>query len=99
MQPITDTTKPDKIPAVFQLGFRIFFLSGALFCTLALLFWGNLFFHGSLILPFGGSYWWHSHEMVFGFCVAIISGFLLTAVQTWTAIPGIKGYKLAGLFC
>lgn len=38
------------------------------------------------------------HEMVFGFSAAIITGFLLTAVQTWTGVPGVKGRKLAALF-
>jgi len=98
MQPIMDNTKHDQIPAVFQLGFRIFFLSGTIFCVIALFLWGTLFFHGMNIQPFGGSYWWHSHEMVFGFSSAIIAGFLLTAVQTWTGIPSVKGSKLSVIF-
>jgi len=98
MQPIMDNTKLDKIPAVFQLGFRIFFLSGTLFSVIALFLWGTIFFHGMDIQPFGGSYWWHGHEMVFGFSSAIIAGFLLTAVQTWTGIPSVKGSKLSVLF-
>jgi len=98
MQPIMDNTKLDKIPAVFQLGFRIFFLSGTLFSVIALLLWGNIFFHGMNVTPIGGSYWWHGHEMVFGFSTAIIAGFLLTAVQTWTGIPSVKGKTLSALF-
>ncbi len=98
MQPIMDNTKLDKIPAIFQLGFRIFFLSGTLFCVIALLLWGNIFFHGMNVSPFGGSYWWHGHEMVFGFSTAIVAGFLLTAVQTWTGIPSVKGQKLSAMF-
>jgi len=98
MQPIMDNTKLDKIPAVLQLGFRIFFLSGTLFSVIALLLWGNIFFHGMNVSPIGGSYWWHGHEMVFGFSTAIIAGFLLTAVQTWTGIPSVKGKTLSALF-
>jgi len=98
MQPIMDNTKLDKIPAVFQLGFRIFFLSGSLFSIIALLLWGTIFFHGMNVTPIGGSYWWHGHEMVFGFSTAIIAGFLLTAVQTWTGIPSVKGKTLSALF-
>ena len=98
MQSITDNSTLDKIPAVFHLGFRIFFLSGAMFAVIALLLWGTQFFHGNTINPYVNSFWWHSHEMVFGFCVAIISGFLLTAVQNWTGIPSVKGYPLIGLF-
>ena len=33
--------------------------------------------------------------MLFGFGVAIIAGFLLTAVQTWTGVPGLLGQTLA----
>ena len=35
--------------------------------------------------------------MLFGFVAAIVVGFLLTAVQTWTGIPGIRGAYLLGL--
>ena len=98
MQPIMDNSKLDKIPAIFQLGFRIFFLSGALFTVIALFLWGSQIFHGTAFHPFGDSFWWHSHEMVFGFSSAIIAGFLLTAVQTWTGIPSVKGRNLSFLF-
>ena len=33
--------------------------------------------------------------MLFGFSSAIIVGFLLTAVQTWTGVPSIKNVTLA----
>ncbi|WP_259368440.1 NnrS family protein [Colwellia sp. BRX10-4] len=48
--------------------------------------------------PYGGGYWWHIHEMIFGFGSAIIVGFLLTAVQNWTGIASVKGKPLAALF-
>ncbi|GAA3935150.1 NnrS family protein [Litoribacillus peritrichatus] len=35
--------------------------------------------------------------MLFGFGSAIVGGFLLTAVQNWTGVPGIKGPLLAVL--
>ncbi len=41
--------------------------------------------------------YWHMHEMLFGFAVAVIAGFLLTAVQTWTRVPSVKGWPLAML--
>jgi len=40
---------------------------------------------------------WHSHEMLFGFSVAVISGFLLTAVRNWTGLPTPTGIALAML--
>lgn len=48
--------------------------------------------------PYGGWFWWHGHEMLFGFSAAIIIGFLLTAIQNWSGIPGLSGWLLAGLF-
>lgn len=41
---------------------------------------------------------WHRHEMLFGFAAAIIAGFLLTAVQNWSGIPGLSGRALQGVF-
>ncbi len=41
--------------------------------------------------------YWHGHEMVFGFGVAGMAGFLLTAVPSWTGSPPVAGPRLAGL--
>ncbi|BBI60798.1 hypothetical protein HSBAA_21040 [Vreelandella sulfidaeris] len=77
--------------------FGPFFLLGALFSLLALLVW-LAFWHGNLWLaPYGGMFWWHQHEMLFGFGSAIIAGFLLTAVQNWTGRPGLSGWPLFAL--
>lgn len=40
---------------------------------------------------------WHVHEMLFGFVMAAISGFLLTAIPNWTKRLPISGLSLAGL--
>ncbi len=40
---------------------------------------------------------WHSHEMIFGFTMAIVAGFLLTAVENWTSRPTARGPFLAVL--
>ncbi|MEP5569403.1 MAG: NnrS family protein [Halioglobus sp.] len=84
-------------PSLFRLAFRPFFLLGALFSAVCILLWAAMFTGSTTVLPFGGSLWWHSHEMLFGFVAAIIVGFLLTAVQTWTGIAGIRGRSLMGL--
>lgn len=44
--------------------------------------------------PYGGILFWHAHEMVFGFTSAVIVGFLLTAVQSWTGIRATHGKPL-----
>jgi uncharacterized protein involved in response to NO len=40
---------------------------------------------------------WHIHEMLFGFVLAAISGFLLTAIPAWTGRRPIHGGALLGL--
>jgi uncharacterized protein involved in response to NO len=95
---ITDAKQEQRIPPLLRLGFRPFFLFGSLFACIAMLLWaltltGNLAFS-----PFNNAMWWHSHEMLFGFVPAIIVGFLLTAVQTWTGVPGVRSTKLLVVF-
>ena len=83
--------------AFFNLAFRPMFLLGSAFSVISILLW-VLSFNGYFVFePYGGSYWWHMHEMLFGFVVAIMAGFLLTAVQTWTQVPSIKGKPLMAL--
>ena len=40
---------------------------------------------------------WHAHEMLFGFAVAVIVGFLLTAGKAWTGLDTPRGGALAAL--
>ena len=87
---------PPRAFALWALGFRPFYLLGAAYAALAVVLWG-LQFAG--VLPFealpGPS--WHGHEMLFGFALAIIAGFLLTAVRNWTQQPTPTGGWLAAL--
>lgn len=80
-------------------GFRPFFLCGALYGALSILLWvlqmqGFVF----LAMPFDDIVLWHSHEMVFGFSIAIVAGFLLTAVANWTGGAPARQIHLAALF-
>ena len=82
---------------IFLLGFRPFYLLAAIFAVVALPVWLGTYF---AVIPAGGyldGAAWHSHEMVFGFVTAVISGFLLTAVRNWTGLPTPSGGALAGL--
>src|SRR5690554_3379940 len=79
------------LPALFALGFRPLFLAGALFAMLAVPLWIAAFFGHFEFTPAGGSLGWHRHELVFGFGMAIVAGFLLTAIQAWTGVPTISG--------
>ena len=95
---ITDLKQEQKISPILRLGFRPFFLFGSLFGFLAIAIWALSLNSVISFTPFNNLLWWHSHEMLFGFVAAIVAGFLLTAVQTWTSIPSIKGTKLLCLF-
>ncbi len=91
---ITDLAVEQKITPILRLGFRPFFLAGSIFSLLALVLWGLILAGSVTLTPYGGGYWWHIHEMVFGFGCAIVVGFLLTAVQNWTGIRGVSGKPL-----
>ncbi|TDB04751.1 NnrS family protein [Halomonas marinisediminis] len=87
---------PTLLP-VARLAFRPFFLLAALFSILSLVVW-LAFWHGDILLrPQGGLMFWHQHEMLFGFAIAVVAGFLLTAVQNWTGLPSLRGGPLLGL--
>ena len=83
---------------LFRLAFRPFFLGGAIYSILALSLWGVFWITGLNWVPYGGWIWWHAHEMLYGFVVAIMAGFLLTAVKNWTGQDSIAGWPLAMLF-
>jgi uncharacterized protein involved in response to NO len=89
---------PSRGFALFALGFRPFFLAAGTFAVLSMGLWLAML-PGGLAVPAGlSSLAWHGHEMLFGFAVAVIAGFLLTATQNWTGIPMPKGGPLAALF-
>jgi uncharacterized protein involved in response to NO len=82
---------------LFALGFRTFFALAGL-CALILIVLWNAIFKSQLGLDnYFPSTYWHGHEMLLGYAVAVIAGFLLTAVKNWTGKPTISGDQLAGL--
>ncbi len=83
--------------APFALGFRPFFLAAGLLAVLLLGLWLAILLGGSETGPLAPAVW-HGHEMLFGFTVAVIAGFLLTAAQNWTGIRTPSGTPLAALF-
>jgi len=78
-----------SLGAFLSVGFRPFFCLGILFCALSMGLWGAYWSQDidvSGIQPFGGFLFWHGHEFIMGFSLAIVFGFLLTAVQNWTGL-------------
>ena len=85
-------------PVVLQTGFRIFFLVSAFYAVLGMAFWYLFYVAGGNIFVGMPLTVWHGHEMIFGFTMAVVAGFLLTAVMNWTGLPTISGAPLLFLF-
>ena len=82
--------------ALWQLGFRPFYLLASAFAALSVLLW-SLQFGGHLPAPYLPTPLWHAHEMLFGFTLAVVVGFLFTAGRNWTGLPTPTGARLAAL--
>ncbi|MEO8311867.1 MAG: NnrS family protein [Caldimonas sp.] len=82
--------------ALFDLGFRPFYLLASIFAALSVPLWA-LQFSGLLSRPYLTGAVWHAHEMLFGFTLAVIVGFLFTAGSNWSGQPTPKGWWLAGI--
>jgi uncharacterized protein involved in response to NO len=83
--------------ALWNLGFRPFYLLAGLFAALSVGCWvaqlaGWLGSHVCLPNPL-----WHAHEMIFGYAFAVIVGFLFTAGRNWTNRPTPTGAALAAI--
>jgi uncharacterized protein involved in response to NO len=78
-------------------GFRPFFLLAGLHAALAVPVW-LAFLHGlgraDAPVP---AFAWHAHEMIYGFAMAAVAGFLLTAVPGWTGRRPVAGVPLLAL--
>lgn len=81
---------------VFRLGFRPFYLLAALFAALSVPLWIARYF-GNLGALVRVDLNWHMHEMVFGFAIAVIIGFLFTAGRNWTGLWTPRRGHLAAL--
>jgi len=92
------TQSPSQPVVLFSAGYRVFFPLAALSAVLILGYWvflvtGMVDYLPSRFAPAS----WHQHEMIFGTVVAVIVGFLYTAVPNWTGRPTPTGGALAGL--
>jgi uncharacterized protein involved in response to NO len=87
--------KPQRF-ALWDLGFRPFYLLASTFAALSIALWALQFSgilgHGYLSGPI-----WHAHEMLFGFALAVVVGFLLTAGRNWSGQPTPTGLPLMAL--
>ena len=85
----------DRISILFQLGFRPFFLGAGMIAVLFMILWTASYSFGwAHNFPRMSSIHWHAHEMLYGYAMAVIAGFLLTAVCNWTGQPALQGNGL-----
>src|SRR3546814_20204153 len=68
---------------IFSVAFRPFFLLGGVWSALALGIWIFAFVSGRSLSGSLSAVDWHIHEMLFGFVMAAIAGFILTAIANW----------------
>jgi uncharacterized protein involved in response to NO len=82
---------------ILNYAFRPFFLLNGLFAIVVIGIWA-MALHGMSFmgLPVDTTLW-HGHEMIVGFAMATIAGFVLTAVATWTGRPPVQGPLLGWL--
>jgi len=94
-EPQRPSVSPDRF-ALWQLGFRPFYLLASAFAAVSIALWAAQF-AGWLGRPYLSGPLWHAHEMLFGFTLAVIVGFLFTAGRNWSNRPTPTGAWLAGL--
>jgi len=80
-----------------RLGFRPFYVGGALTAALLVPLWLAIFLGGLPWRTAVPGLLWHAHEMLFGFAAAIVIGFLMTAGKTWTGLATPRGPLLGAL--
>jgi uncharacterized protein involved in response to NO len=90
------TPPPPTGFALWALGFRPFYLLASIFGAISIALWA-LQFGGVLGQPYLSGPLWHAHEMLFGFTLAVVVGFLFTAGRNWSGRPTPTGPLLAAL--
>lgn len=92
-------SQPVKECALFNLGFRPFFLGAGIFAIISMAWWMLIYNaqHVVQITALTNSQW-HAHEMLYGYGLAVVAGFLLTAVKNWTGVQTLYGKPLVVLF-
>jgi uncharacterized protein involved in response to NO len=95
LQPAPNATRQF---ALWNLGFRPFYLLASIFAAMSITQW-MLQIAG--VLGSGQTYlagpMWHAHEMLFGFALAVVVGFLFTAGRNWSNQPTPSGLTLAAI--
>jgi uncharacterized protein involved in response to NO len=86
---------PDAGSALLALGFRPFYLLAAAFAAVSVPVWIASYY--GVAGPFQVGLYWHIHEMLFGFVIAVVIGFLYTAGRNWTGLWTPRGKALGAI--
>ncbi|MBS0274771.1 MAG: NnrS family protein [Proteobacteria bacterium] len=89
----------DALPPVLLYAFRPMFFAAGSWAAIAIALWLAMFFGYAQLPTRFDPLSWHIHEMLFGFVMAAVAGFLLTAIPNWTGRLPVRGYGLATLVC
>jgi len=85
-------------PVFLSYAFRSMFFFAGLYGVGSISWWVSIYFFGFGTPPISmDSISWHGHEMVFGFLIPCVVGFLLTAVGSWAKRPPVSGTPLGFL--
>lgn len=91
-------------PVFLEYGFRPFFLGAGIQAVLAMAAWLawlillQIDLEPETLTIRPAVYIWHAHEMIFGYALAVVAGFFLTAVPSWTGRQPVRGPVLGILF-
>ena len=84
---------------LLEIGFRPFFLGAGIFAVLSIALWSLIYLFQLKISTAPISVLqWHAQEMIYGYALAVVAGFLLTAVANWTGLPTSVGKPLLVMF-
>lgn len=88
-----------KTGIFLTIGFRPLFLLAGLSAVFLVILWTFMIagVYRPITTPILAGVHWHAHEMIYGYGMAVIAGFLLTAVRNWTGIQTLRGKALAML--
>lgn len=87
---------PPQQFALWRLGFRPFYLLASAFGALSIALWAAQY-AGWLPFAYLQGPLWHAHEMLFGYTLAVVVGFLFTAGSNWSGRPTPTGAALGAL--
>jgi uncharacterized protein involved in response to NO len=82
---------------LLSYAFRPFFLLGSLCAIVVMVLWILALAGAGPLTTVANPMLWHAHEMLLGFIMAVVAGFVMTAVAMWTGRTRLNGAPLGWL--